>query len=363
MKESKDIIRLFEDVIIQIATPYSTGTGFYMSDWDLIVTNEHVVRGNRSIVVAGRTFEKQLVDVVFLDARHDVAFLRAPQKHKMPDVSISDGSELQEGDRVIAVGHPFDLKFTATQGIVSSLTQQENDIYYVQHDAALNPGNSGGPLIDTQGRVVGINTFIIQNGNSIGFSLPSRYITACYDAFLKGKGIPGVRCMSCQKVTFETDKPLGKTCENCGAELVLIKQIPEYVPKGVSETVESVIRKLGYQIALTRKGPNAWVLKKGSATIYVSYYERNGMLLSDCILCMLPDGDIAPMYRFLLKQNHEMKGMWFSLQGQDILFSVNLFDQYLEEEALFLLMERYLECADKFDQILVHQFQAKRRQE
>jgi serine protease Do len=363
MKESKDIIRLFEDVIIQIATPYSTGTGFFMSEWNLIVTNEHVVRGNRAIVVAGRTFEKQMVDVIFLDARHDVAFLKAPQKHSMPDISMADGSELQEGDRVIAVGHPFDLKFTATQGIVSSLTQQENDIYYVQHDAALNPGNSGGPLIDTLGRVVGINTFIIQNGNSIGFSLPSRYIIACHATFSEGKGKPGVRCTSCQKVTFEPHTAASKTCENCGAELVLISQIPEYVPKGVSETVESVIQKLGFQIALTRKGPNAWVLKKRSATVYLSYYERNGMLLSDCVLCMLPEGDIAPMYRFLLEQNHELKGMWFSMQGQDVLFSVSLFDQYIEEEALYSLMDRFLECADKYDEILVNQFQAKRRQE
>lgn len=362
-KESKDIIHQLENLIIQIATPFSTGTGFYVDEWKLIITNEHVVRGNRSVVVAGKKFEKQLVDIVYLDARYDIAFLKPPKEHSMPSAVISDGSSLREGDRVIAVGHPFDLKYTATQGIVSSLTHQEGDIYYVQHDAALNPGNSGGPLLDTHGQIVGINTFIIQNGNSIGFSLPSRYLMSSYQAFQAGKGKPGLRCMSCQKVTFDQGNARMKYCENCGAALTLISQIPEYQPKGVGAMVEDIIQQLGFDTALSRKGPNSWVLKKKKVTLYLTYYERNGMLLADSVLCSLPEGDIAPMYSFLLLENYSLQAMLFSIQGQDVLFSANLFDQYIEPAALKNLIDRYVACAVTYDEILINRFHGRRKEE
>jgi serine protease Do len=281
----------------------------------------------------------------------------------MPSVMVAEGSQLSDGDKVIAVGHPFDLKFTMTQGIVSSLTHQENDIYYIQHDAALNPGNSGGPLLDTEGRVVGINTFIIQNGNSIGFSLPSRYVRESYSAYLEGKGMTGVRCTSCHKVTFDTGKGKTNYCVNCGAGMTLIRQIPEYNPQGACQTVEATIQKLGYNVALSRKGPNSWVLKKGEATLNFSYYERNGMLLGDAVLCTLPEDRIAPMYAYLLQQNFIMQGTMFSLRDQDIILSIIVFDQFMNESALFDLCGRYLDSAANYDQILVSQFGAKRKQE
>ncbi|MBL0100731.1 MAG: trypsin-like peptidase domain-containing protein [Saprospiraceae bacterium] len=76
--ETRAIISLYENVIIQIATPYSTGTGFYLKNFDLIITNEHVVRGNKNAVVAGKKFEKQIVPVLYADTKYDLAFLKPP---------------------------------------------------------------------------------------------------------------------------------------------------------------------------------------------------------------------------------------------------------------------------------------------
>ena len=167
----KEVIDLYRNVVIQIATPYSTGTGFYLRDYNIVVTNEHVVRGNSKVVIDGDALNKRLAKVVYTDPKYDLAFLEIPDEENIPNVKLAAGKPLREGDQIIAIGHPFGLKYTATQGIVSNMVHEQNDINYIQHDAALNPGNSGGPLVDSDGDVVGVNTFIIRDGNNIGFFL------------------------------------------------------------------------------------------------------------------------------------------------------------------------------------------------
>lgn len=356
---SREIISKIEEIIIQIATPFSTGTGFYLKEWNVIVTNEHVVRGNREVVVDGSKFDKQIVDVIYLDVKYDLAFLRSPMHHTMPEISISSGNQMGEGDRVIAAGHPFDLKFTATEGIISSLTHREDEIQYIQHDAALNPGNSGGPLVDMGGKIIGINTFIIQNGNSIGFSLPVSYLKQSLKAFLKGDGKNGVRCPSCQQITFEAEKKQEKHCPVCGAPFAMISSIETYKPYGVCQTVEDMVVRLGFPVALTRKGPNNWSLKRGSTRINISYYEKTGLLVGDVYVCSLPDKNIGPLYRYLLEKNYGFRGMAFSISNQDIILSLLIQDQYLHAETMFSQFDKLLKVADEHDNIFVTQFGAK----
>ena len=143
----KKVIERFKDVVIQIATPFSTGTGFYLKSSGILITNEHVVRGNKEVVVEGVMVSRQMAKVLFTDPRYDLAFLECEANPSIPDVDLSDVEKAVEGETVSAIGHPFGLKFTATQGIISNAEHRENDITYYQHDAALNPGNSGGPLV------------------------------------------------------------------------------------------------------------------------------------------------------------------------------------------------------------------------
>ena len=356
---SREIISRIEQIIIQIATPFSTGTGFYLKKWNVIVTNEHVVRGNREVVVAGSKFDKQIVRVVYLDTKYDLAFLMAPENHSMPAINMLDDNQMDEGDRVIAAGHPFDLKFTATEGIISSLTHREDEIQYIQHDAALNPGNSGGPLVDMHGRIIGINTFIIQNGNSMGFSLPVSYLQESLRAFSLGDYKNGVRCPSCQQITFEEDKNQKKHCPVCGAPITMISSIEEYKPYGICQTVEEMISKLGFPVALARKGPNNWTLLKGSTQVDISYHDKTGLLVGDVYVCSLPEKNIGPLYTYLLEKNYTFRGMAFSIKNQDIVLSLLIQDQYLHPGILFSQFETLIRVADEHDNIFVSQYGAK----
>lgn len=354
----KKIIEQYRDVVIQIATPHSTGTGFYLRGESLIVTNEHVVRDNRSVIVYNSKLQKQLAEVIYVDPKYDLAFIRPPHQIDVPLVALRLDPQPTEGEPIIAIGHPFDLNYTTTKGIISNTQHLLEDVPYLQHDAALNPGNSGGPLIDAAGNIIGINTFIVKDGNNIGFSLPARLLANTIEAFKKKSNTIGMRCHSCSNIVMHSELD-GGYCPHCGTKLLMPNQVAEYEPIGISKTIEDMLSQRGYTIATSRRGPNAWVIQKGSAKINIAYYEKMGLITGDAYLCMLPKDNIKSIYEYLLRQNNEIEGLTFSIQGQDIILSLLIYDRYLNVETGTKLLEHLFEMADAYDNILVEEYGAR----
>jgi len=358
-----DIIDAFRNLVIQIATPYSTGTGFLLEKEGVIVTNEHVIRDNNLVVVKGSGVEKTLARVIFADPKYDLAFLDIGDiVIDGVEVPLLDNHELLDGDKVIAVGHPFGLKYTATEGIISNMRHEEDGINYIQHDAALNPGNSGGPLLNLDGQIIGVNTFIIKDGTNIGFSLPVKYLKDTLDIFLlKGKQ-EAVRCNSCLNIVFN-DEIENKYCIHCGSKVIRISEIEPYEPVGVNKTIELMLETSGYDIDLSRRGPNQWQIKKGSANINVSYHTKSGLIIGDAYLGLLPLKNIKLLYTFLLKENNKLEGLTLSVKGQDIILSLLIYDQYLNVSSAEKLFNHLFEAADHYDNILVEEYGASWRKD
>lgn len=354
----KEVIDLYRSVVIQIATPYSTGTGFYLKEAGIIITNEHVVRDNKEVVIDGELFEKQLARVIFLDPKYDLAFLEAPGEAPIPGISLAESKQITEGDQIIAIGHPFGLRYTATQGIVSNTMHEVGGLYYLQHDAALNPGNSGGPLVDKDGDVVGVNTFIMREGDNIGFSLPVQYLAGTIEEFSQASGRIGLRCPSCSNLVFEDTIEQENYCPYCGAKVQLPDQVEVYEPVGVSKTIEEMLDRAGHDVQLSRRGPNNWEILQGSAKINISYYEKTGLITGDAYLCLLPKRNIKPLYEYLLRQNYEIEGLTFSIKGQDIILSLLIYDRYLNVDTGMKLFRHLFEKADYHDNILVETYGA-----
>jgi serine protease Do len=161
----------------------SMGSGFIIDKSGFIVTNYHVIENSKKIEVKlpdGRTFDAKLLGN---DESTDVALLKVKSEKPLPSVEFGDDRQLRVGDWVIAVGNPFGLSNTVTAGIVSSLSRDVpgsgpyND--FIQIDAPINRGNSGGPTFDLRGQVVGMNSMIFSpSGGSvgIGFAIPSSTI-------------------------------------------------------------------------------------------------------------------------------------------------------------------------------------------
>jgi periplasmic serine protease, Do/DeqQ family len=152
--------------------PRGVGSGFFISEDGYILTNNHVVSEASDIYVTltdGREFKAKIVGT---DERTDVALLKIDAKG-MPTLPVGDPKQLRKGQWVLAIGSPFGLESTVTAGIVSAVGRDTGEyLPFIQTDVAVNPGNSGGPLIDLQGRVVGINSQIVsRSGGFMGISL------------------------------------------------------------------------------------------------------------------------------------------------------------------------------------------------
>ncbi|MGJ8595859.1 trypsin-like peptidase domain-containing protein [Sulfitobacter sp.] len=155
------------------------GSGFLISDEGQIVTNHHVVAGASAVKVKladGRSFD---AEVIGSDPATDIALLSIKSDVDLPFVSFGTSEEMRAGDEVVAVGNPFGLSSTVTSGIISAKSRDINAGPYdefIQTDAAINRGNSGGPLFNNEGEVIGVNTAILSPGGGsvgIGFAIPS----------------------------------------------------------------------------------------------------------------------------------------------------------------------------------------------
>lgn len=155
------------------------GSGFIISEDGLIVTNNHVVKDAQSVTVKLSDGTRLDATIVGTDPLTDIALLKVDSDRPLPVVEFGSSSEMRVGDEVIAMGNPFGLGGTVTAGIVSAKGRDiRSGPYdnYIQTDAAINRGNSGGPLFNTEGKVIGVNTAILSpDGGSvgIGFAVPS----------------------------------------------------------------------------------------------------------------------------------------------------------------------------------------------
>jgi len=353
---SDQSIKRYEEAVVQIATPYSTGTGFCLPEQGLVVTNEHVVRDNKEVIVIGKSIGKQLAKVRYLDVEQDLAFLSIDKPPQVSGITLYHGDDITVGQEVIAIGHPFGLGYTITKGIISSMDHRVSKINYIQHDAALNPGNSGGPLINLSGQILGMNTFVVKDGNNIGFSLPYHIISDALTDYLPHKGSCATRCGACQAIV--EDNPELNHCSKCGAEIEMISQIAEYEPLGVNKSLEKMIGDLGYEVSLSRTGPSSWTIHQGSAVIKITYHEKSGLITGDAHLCALPEDDIISLYTFLLTENYHLDGLTFSVKDRDIVLSLLIYDQYFNPDNARTFFEELFLSADHYDNILVERFGA-----
>jgi S1-C subfamily serine protease len=156
-----------------------TGTGFVISPEGEILTNNHVAGGSSQITVTLSDKKVYTARVLGYDSRNDLALIKIDAPRKLPTIRLGDSDRLVVGQKVLAIGNPFQFEGTLTTGIVSSLdrtieTEERKLEGMIQTDAAINPGNSGGPLLDSHGSVIGINTAIYgaQGSIGIGFAMP-----------------------------------------------------------------------------------------------------------------------------------------------------------------------------------------------
>jgi Do/DeqQ family serine protease len=175
-------------------TNSSLGSGVIVDPSGLVVTNNHVIENMTDVKVALADKREIPAKILLRDPRTDLAVLKLTEGSNFPTMELGDSDALEVGDLTLAIGNPFGVGQTVTQGIVSALARTHVGIsdygFFIQTDAAINPGNSGGPLVDMNARVVGINSAIFsKSGGSvgIGFAIPVNMVKSVLTA-AKGGG-------------------------------------------------------------------------------------------------------------------------------------------------------------------------------
>ena len=209
----------FEDMFKEFGAPKerqssALGSGFIIDTKGIVVTNNHVIQDAEDIIVRVNGDKEFKAKVIGADPLSDIAVLQLDTKENFLPVKFGDSDKARIGDWVIAIGNPFGLGGTVTSGIISArnrsigLSRYED---YIQTDASINSGNSGGPLFDMNGNVIGINTAILGRSGSIGigFSIPSNSAKIVIDQLLEfgetKRGWLGVRIQDVTKEIAEVE--------------------------------------------------------------------------------------------------------------------------------------------------------------
>ncbi|MEN7982315.1 MAG: trypsin-like peptidase domain-containing protein [Nanoarchaeota archaeon] len=162
--------------VVSIITDVGQGTGFIVTDEGYIVTNAHVLVGGNKVNAI--TSDQQIISAELLgyNGKLDIALLKISGNYN--SLTLANSNNIAIGEKVIAIGNPYGLQFSVSEGIVSAVHRSgiSGENVYIQTDAALNQGNSGGPLINKNGEVIGINNFKLSEGESLGFALESNYL-------------------------------------------------------------------------------------------------------------------------------------------------------------------------------------------
>lgn len=193
-----------------------SGSCFYLKDQNLFVTNYHVVQGFRQVALEDNDKNRYLANVILVNPSVDIALLTAEGDFSaIPAIHLAQ-QDVCIGQKINVAGYPFGMPFTVTEGTVSSPKQLMDHSYYIQTDAAVNPGNSGGPMLNEQGDIIGITTSKFKDADNMGFGIPIAALrTLLEQTATLDRTQFNVQCNSCDEFISDEDE----YCPSCGEQL------------------------------------------------------------------------------------------------------------------------------------------------
>jgi serine protease Do len=347
--------------VLKINTPSGVGTGFYLKEFDVILTNFHVVEGHRKVAIEFQ--DKQVISgsVLIINPFVDLAFVK-PEKNltnDLPELSLYRGNDLKSRDKVIILGYPLGLPFTVTEGIISNPRQLLNGQTVLQTDAAINPGNSGGPLVNHKGEVIGITKSKFVNADNMGFAIPIDQVLPELEAFRLNPNVAfAVKCPSCGHSVYEkTDN-----CGNCGARLD--KKLFDEEPKTeMAIYVEEVFKKLNIDPVVASRGVDFWEFHQGSALIRYFVY-RNSFLFATSPIVNLPKNNVGEVYKYVLSNPVSPFNLGINQGGIFISYRVHLSDIHTsKKDSILKNLADLATKADELDNFLVEKYGCEWREE
>ncbi|KAL4635968.1 serine protease HTRA1-like isoform X1 [Arapaima gigas] len=272
--------------------PVSSGSGFIVSEDGWIVTNAHVLSNKQCVKVVLKTGLQYDATIKDVDQKLDIALIKIESDSPLPILLLGHSSDLRPGEFVVAVGSPFSLQNTVTTGIVSTtqrggheLGLKDSDMEYIQTDAIINYGNSGGPLVNLDGEVVGVNTLKVTAG--ISFAIPSnkirQFLAESYDRQIKGKTLPkkkymGVRMLQLSAALIQDLKDRYRNFPDVSSGVYVYEVIPGTAAASSGIKNQDVIVSINGQPVQTTDDVSEAVQSTSTLSVTVQRAHKEVML-------------------------------------------------------------------------------------
>jgi len=339
--------------ICKVITASGSGTCFYNSQNAVWITNYHVIAGSREVTLEDQNLNRYLAKVLYINPEDDIAFLKS--EHKVNDeqgIPFINGRDVAQSEQVYVLGFPFGMPFSVTEGIVSAPRQLMSGKNYIQTDAAVNPGNSGGPVVNAQGELIGITSSKFHDADNMGFAIPAEVLAEQFPLWGENTDDSfSMKCPSCDSLVSEGTE----WCNNCGNEID--KQYFEVSPlSDLANFVENALVNLGTNPVLARVGTEYWEFHQGSSQIRIFVYNRN-YLYATSPLNNLPKKNLKELYEYLLKDNVAPYKLGLHDNQIFIAYRIHISDIYsdhykeIEENLKNLALK-----ADDLDDFFVNEF-------
>ena len=285
--------------IFKVTHSGGSGSCFYLKSRDLFVTNYHVVEGYRTVAIHDNDRNPYLAHVVVVNPLLDIALLAAEGDFAaLPEIPLADDETVSVGRKIYVAGYPYGMPFTITEGSVSAPRQLMEGQYYLQTDAAVNPGNSGGPMLNDRNEVVGVTVSKFTQADNMGFGIRVETLRKLLDSLGEVDRTQfQVQCGSCDELIAEEEE----FCPSCGDKLPE-GAFDEREESPLCGFVESAIREMGIDPVLARDGYDSWLFHKGSSEIRIFVYD-GAYLFSTSPINLLPKKEVEPVLDYMLSED------------------------------------------------------------
>ena len=341
-----------EKSIYKIITGSGTGSGFTIAGNNRIITNYHVIAGNKSVAVEDYKKDRYIAKVVMVNRDVDLAFLHIDgYENKEVGITLDENIEIVNTQKIYINGYPFGMPYTVTEGIVSSTSQPMGNRHFIQTDAAVNPGNSGGPMLNEAGNLMGVTTSKFTDADNVGFGIKHLDVVKEINDFISEDIAFHVKCNSCDSYTIEESE----FCVNCGNDID-ISVFEEFEKSHFATFVESTLEELGMDPVIGRAGRDFWEFHQGSAQIRIFVYNNN-YLFATSPLNKLPKENLQEILDYLLKDNVSPYSLGIYNNTIFLSYRVHLSDIYSDHaDAIKEKIKNLALKADDLDDFFVNTY-------
>ncbi|CAA6805321.1 MAG: HtrA protease/chaperone protein [uncultured Sulfurovum sp.] len=315
--------------IYKVVTSTGTGTGFKIEGKDFLITNYHVVEGSKVVAVENHKQDKFKAQVVMVNPEVDLAFLQVDAlRDAKGEIRLEKEVEVKNLHKVYINGFPFGLPFTVTEGVVSAFDQPMGQRKYIQTDAAVNSGNSGGPMLNSEGVLVGITTSKFKDADNVGFGIKHTDLIKEVEDFHFSDGKYRLKCNSCDEFIDKASK----FCASCGKSIDS-SVFDEFEKSYITKIIDETLTQNGFDTVLCTTGHEYWSFHKGTALVRI-FTSGDDFLFATSPLNELPKKNLQALLGYLVSGKESPYILGVTNDKIYVSYRVHLSDFYGEEKEI-----------------------------